>query len=70
VRLADFTLSPAGSSLKLPVSAQPVYVLPGATHDWLVDARGAIAVGSTLHVSARADTETGAVQADVLVSDR
>jgi fimbrial chaperone protein len=70
VRLAGFTLSPTGSLRKLPVSTQPVYVLPGATHDWLVDARGAVAAGSTLHVSAQADTDTGAVQADVLVSDR
>lgn len=69
VRLTDFKLSPAGSPRHLPMSAQPVYVLPGATHDWLVDARGVVAAGSTLHVSAQADTDAGAVQADVVVSD-
>lgn len=69
VRLTDFKLSPAGSPRHLPMSVQPVYVLPGATHDWLVDARGVVAAGSTLHVSAQADTDAGAVQADVVVSD-
>lgn len=70
VRLTHFTLSPGGSSQALPVSVQPVYVLSGATHDWLIDTKTAVATGSTLHITAQADTDTGAVQADVLVSDR
>jgi fimbrial chaperone protein len=68
VRLTQFTLAPAGSSQALPVPVHPVYVLAGATHDWLIATKAAVATGSTWHVTAQ--TDTGTVQADVLVSDR
>jgi fimbrial chaperone protein len=64
-KLSRFELSMEGDPHSLSMPQQPVYVLPGASHDWLVDAPGSI--GEHLHLTAqRASGDV--VQADLVVS--
>jgi fimbrial chaperone protein len=65
-RLSRFTLALAASAKPLPIPTKTVYVLPGAVHEWLVDA--AVTSGEALHLAAQ--TESGTVQADLVVDPR
>lgn len=65
VRLSGFKLSAAGAR-PLPMPSTAVYVLPGASHEWLVDA--SVASGTTLRLVAQDDART--VQAELVVADR
>lgn len=65
-RLTRFRLARASAATPLPLSGKTVYVLPGASHEWLVDA--AVASGDNLHLTAQ--TESGTVQADLVVATR
>jgi fimbrial chaperone protein len=63
--LSGFKLSSKDARpLRMPSDA--VYVLPGASHEWLVDAD--VASGTTLQLIAQNDAR--AVQADLVVADR
>jgi fimbrial chaperone protein len=65
VHLSGFKLSDAGAKpLHMPTAA--VYVLPGASHEWLVDAD--VASGATLQLMAQDDAR--AVQAELVVAGR
>lgn len=66
VKLTQFRLSLEGSPKPLRMPPQPVYVLPGATHEWMVDAPGTL--GERLHLTAQRDSGE-AVQADLVVGD-
>lgn len=63
--LSGFKLSAAGAKpLPMPIAA--VYVLPGASHEWLVDTN--VASGTSLQLVAQDDART--VQAELVVADR
>lgn len=61
--LSGLRLFADGSTKPLPISADAIYVLAGASHDWSVDA--SVAKGTSLHLTAQTDTTP--VQADVFV---
>jgi P pilus assembly protein, chaperone PapD len=66
-RLARFNLFHTGDARALPMPPQTVYVLAGATHEWLIEPGSAVATGTPLHLTAQ--TDTGTLQADLVVSD-
>lgn len=63
-RLSRIKLSADPGASPLPISDKTVYVLPGASHDWLVKAP--VAAGTHLHFIAQADG--GPVQTDLVVA--
>lgn len=63
VHLSHLVLIGEGGK-RLPISAHPVYVLPGRSHAWLIDA--AVAGGS--HLKLTADSENEPVQADMVAT--
>jgi fimbrial chaperone protein len=65
-RLVRVAIARADDGASLPLPGKTVYVLPGATHTWLVDATAAS--GEKLHLTA--ETESGAIQADLVVAAR
>lgn len=65
-RLSAFKLSTETNTKPLHMSGATVYVLPGASHDWVVDA--SVASGTNLRIDAEA--ETGAIQTDLVVAGR
>lgn len=65
-RLTRFTLARAKGAAPLPMPRKTVYVLPGTSHEWLVEA--AVASGDDLRLTAQ--TDSGTVQADLAVVAR
>lgn len=65
-RLSRFKLSTAPGDKPLPMEEHIVYVLPGATHDWLLDTP--IAPGTHLHLAAQSDGRS--MQTDLVVDGR
>jgi fimbrial chaperone protein len=63
-RLTRFTLARAHGGTRLPMPDSAVYVLPGTSHEWIVDA--AAAPGETFHLTALIDS--GTVQADLVAA--
>jgi fimbrial chaperone protein len=66
VRVTRFSLTSTSKKTPLPMSMKAVYVLSGTSHEWLVDA--AVASGDNLHFTAQ--TESGIIQADLVVATR
>lgn len=62
-RLSHFVLSDANGK-RLPMSANTVYILPGNSHEWVIDA--AVAEGS--HLGLAMDSDTQPVRTDMAVS--
>jgi fimbrial chaperone protein len=65
-RLSRFKLSTAPGNKPLPMEDHIVYVLPGATHDWLL--KTPIAPGTHLHLAAESDGRS--LQTDLVVAGR
>lgn len=65
-RLSAFKLLADATREPLPMSGETVYVLPGATREWLVDAK----VASGTHLALTAEAGTGTMQADMVVAGR
>jgi fimbrial chaperone protein len=65
-RLSAFKLLADATGQQLPMSGETVYVLPGATHEWRVDAK----VASGTHLRLTAEAETGTMQTDMVVAGR
>lgn len=65
-KLSRFQLSTDAGAQKLPMSQQPVYILPGASHEWLVAAPDTI--GERLQLAAQRDSGE-VVQADLVVGN-
>lgn len=65
-KLSRFRLSMGGDGKAVPMPQQAVYVLPGATHDWVIDIPGV--TGERLHLTAQRATGD-LVQADLVVGD-
>lgn len=65
-KLSRFKLSMGAGAKKLSMPQQPVYVLPGAAHEWLIEAPAMI--GAPLHLTAQRDSGE-VVQADLVVGD-
>jgi fimbrial chaperone protein len=65
-KLSGFRLSMDDNAHPLPMPQQPVYVLPGTTHEWVIDAPDA--PGERLHLSAQRDSGA-VVQAELVVGD-
>lgn len=63
-KLSEFQLSEDGASKPLPMSEKPVYILPGGSHDWLIDAP--VSTGQHLHLAAQR-TSGDTVQVDLVV---
>lgn len=63
-KLSRFHLSVAGDDKALSMPQQPVYVLPGATHQWVIQAPGV--PGGRLHLTAQRATGD-LVHADLVV---
>ena len=66
-RLNSFKLSAASGNKSLPMEDHIVYVLPGATHDWLLNAP--IVPGTHLHLAAT-QSNGRSMQADLVVAGR
>ena len=64
VKLSEFRLSENGASKPLPMSEKPVYILPGGSHDWLIDAP--VSMGQHLHLAAQ-KSSGDVVQVDLVV---
>ncbi|MEI7037297.1 fimbrial biogenesis chaperone [Fulvimonas yonginensis] len=62
-RLSHFVLSGADGK-RLPMSTNPVYILPGNSHTWVVDA----AVAEGTHLQLAMDSNDQTAQADVAVA--
>lgn len=65
-KLSRFHLSVADTGKALPMPQQPVYLLPGATHEWVIQAPGA--AGEKLHLTAQRATGD-IVSTDLVVGD-
>lgn len=65
-RLSAFKLSAGTNSEPLHIPAETVYVLPGASHVWMVEA--SVASGTPLHLSAQSDA--GELQTDLVVAGK
>jgi fimbrial chaperone protein len=65
-RLSRFKLSTTIGDKPLPMEDHIVYVLPGATHDWLLNTP--IAPGSKLHLAAQSDGRS--IQTDLIVAEK
>jgi fimbrial chaperone protein len=63
-KLSGFRLSENGGAGSLPMANKPVYILPGASHAWPINAAGS--VGEHLHLSAQG-TSGEVLQADMVV---
>lgn len=66
-RLSRFKLSAASDGKPLPMEDHVVYVLPGATHDWLLNIP--IPPGAHLHLAAT-QSNGRSMQADLVVAGR
>lgn len=66
-RLSGFKLSAASGNKPLPMEDHVVYVLPGATHDWLLNAM--IVPGTHLHLAAM-QSNGRSMQTDLVVVGR
>jgi fimbrial chaperone protein len=53
-KLSRFRLSTEGDPHALPISQKPVYILPGAAHEWVIKATNS--VGERLHLEAQRDS--------------
>lgn len=65
-KLSRFRLVMADDGKALPMPQQPVYVLPGATHEWVIDTPGAM--DERLNLTAQRATGD-LVHADLVVGD-
>jgi len=65
-RLSKFQLSATPGSTPLPMEDRIVYVLPGATHDWLLNTP--IAPGTHLHLVMQSDDRS--MQTDLVVAGK
>ncbi|KAA0070135.1 fimbria/pilus periplasmic chaperone [Rhodanobacter sp. T12-5] len=65
-RLSAFKLTTGINAEPLHMSGGTVYVLPGASHDWVVDTN----VASGTHLRLTAEAETGVIQTDLVVAGR
>ncbi len=65
-RLSAIKLSTGKNTELLHMSGATVYVLPGASHDWMVDA----SVANGTHLRVTAEAETGPMQTDLVVAGR
>jgi fimbrial chaperone protein len=65
-RLSRFKLSAGSGNKPLPMDGHIVYVLPGATHDWLLNTP--IAPGAHLHLAVQSDSHN--MQTDLIVAGR
>ena len=65
-RLSAFKLSTGTNTEPLHIPGETVYVLPGASHDWAVNAN--VTSGAHLHLTV--ETETGTIQTDLVVTGR
>ena len=65
-RLSAFKLSTGINGKPLPIPGETVYVLPGASHVWVVQA--GVVRGTHLHLAA--ETDSGAIQTDLVVAGR
>jgi fimbrial chaperone protein len=65
-RLSKFRLSATSGSKPLPMEDRIVYVLPGATHDWLLNTP--IAPGTPLHLAMESDGRN--MQTDLVVAGK
>jgi fimbrial chaperone protein len=65
-RLSAFKLSTGINGKPLPIPGETVYVLPGASHVWVVQT--GVVSGTHLHLAA--ETDSGAIQTDLVVAGR
>lgn len=65
-KLSQFHLSVAGDANALPMPQEPVYVLPGATHQWVVHVHER--AGERLHLTAL-ENSSSPLQIDLVVGD-
>lgn len=65
-RLSAFKLSTGINGKPLPIPGETAYVLPGASHVWVVQA--GVVSGTHLHLAA--ETDSGAIQTDLVVAGR
>lgn len=62
-RLTHFVLTGEGGG-RIPMSSNTTYILPGNSHDWMIDA--AVAQGS--HLKLAVDSDNQSLQSDIVVS--